>query len=225
MPRVLGVVEAPLRLFGLHLGCRMTIIRIWNDQLLLVSPTPFSQDLANELAEWGRVSYIVAPNLFHHLYVGDYLRAYPEAKLYAFEELAKKRPDLGAFQPLTQADKAQWHNALEIFHFNCGGFREAVFYHVASQTLICTDLVMNFRRGNGIVDTIFKIIYGAYGKFGPTRVVRYFLRQHAQESRQAIDRIASLKIDRIIMAHGEVFEDADAREQFVRSFSWLKAIG
>lgn len=68
----------------------MTIVRLNSGALLLHSPVRLTEDLGKELDALGQVKYVVAPNKFHHLHVGDYVRAYPGAEFYAASGLPEK---------------------------------------------------------------------------------------------------------------------------------------
>ena len=90
----LWVVHHPNRFLGMQFGARMTIIRLPDGSLMLYSPVPISDALAAEIDQLGVVRYLVAPNLFHHLFVADAAARWPAAVLYAPFGLAEKRRDL-----------------------------------------------------------------------------------------------------------------------------------
>ena len=62
--------EHPLSLAGVQLGHRMTVIRLADNELLLHSPVPLSDDLERELQELGEVRYVVAPQSFSRSFSG-----------------------------------------------------------------------------------------------------------------------------------------------------------
>ncbi len=90
----LWVAEQPLKYFGLEVGTRMTVIRLTSGKLMVISPIEMDDATINELNQLGEVIYIVAPNLYHHLFVADFKLCYPHAKLWAVSGLERKRPDL-----------------------------------------------------------------------------------------------------------------------------------
>ncbi len=79
----LWVCEQPLKYLGAELGTRMTAIRLPDRGLFLHSPIALCESLRKELDSLGSVRYAVAPNRFHHLYVGDYVDAYPDVQIFA----------------------------------------------------------------------------------------------------------------------------------------------
>ena len=86
--------EIPLRFFGMQLGTRMTIIRLKNNKLFLHSPTKLNSKLIEEIDNLGKVTFIVAPNKLHHLFLNSYVKQYPKAIFYATPALVKKRKDI-----------------------------------------------------------------------------------------------------------------------------------
>src|SRR2546423_388073 len=92
--RDLWVCEQPLKFLGVEVGCRMTLARLPGNQLLLPSPVRPDAALRAEVDTLGAVRWVIAPNRFHHLFVGHWLAAYPNAQAYAAPGLPKKRPDV-----------------------------------------------------------------------------------------------------------------------------------
>ena len=64
----LWVAEQPLKFMGLPVGTRMTVIRLADNSLLLISPIEITPKIKQQLISLGTVKYLIAPNLFHHLY-------------------------------------------------------------------------------------------------------------------------------------------------------------
>jgi hypothetical protein len=73
---------------------RMAAARLASGELFVGSPIALDAGLADELAALGPVRHLVAPNALHHLFLGDWSRRFPGARLYAAPGLARKRPDL-----------------------------------------------------------------------------------------------------------------------------------
>ncbi|NJR48100.1 MAG: DUF4336 domain-containing protein [Hyellaceae cyanobacterium CSU_1_1] len=62
----LWVAEQPLKFMGLPVGTRMTVIRLADNSLLLISPIAITPEIKQQLNSLGTVRYLIAPNLFHH---------------------------------------------------------------------------------------------------------------------------------------------------------------
>ena len=85
---------------GLRFPARMTVLPLARGQLALVSPVPIDEASAAAIDALGQVEFLIAPNLLHHLYLGDAARRYPEARVLAPSALRKKRPELRIVQAL-----------------------------------------------------------------------------------------------------------------------------
>ena len=90
----LWVAEQPLRYLGVALTTRMTIVRLANGALLVHSPIHLTDELRSAAESAGHVRFIVAPNRFHHLFVADWQKAYPDAQTFCAPGLDAKRADL-----------------------------------------------------------------------------------------------------------------------------------
>ena len=63
------VDSGPMRVLGLPLPIRMTVIRLADGGLILHSPTRFGFELKQDLDRLGRVQHLVAPNSAHWVFV------------------------------------------------------------------------------------------------------------------------------------------------------------
>ena len=109
----LWVLDCPEHTYlGLHLGTRMTVVRLPDGGLLLHSPVRLSASLQEELGALGTVTHVVAPSLYHHLYAGHALEAYPDAQLHGPEALHRKRKDLGFHHVLGETPHRDWQDVL-----------------------------------------------------------------------------------------------------------------
>ncbi|MEL6929182.1 MAG: DUF4336 domain-containing protein, partial [Cyanobacteria bacterium J06600_6] len=96
------VAEQPLKFLGLEVGTRMTVIKLDDDSLVLISPIAIDPKLKQHLDTLGQVKYIIAPNLFHYLYLEPAQNLYPQAKILAPPGLAAKRPNINTDLIFTQ---------------------------------------------------------------------------------------------------------------------------
>ncbi len=83
------------------------VARIGDGKLLAISPGKgFSDADHQDLAEFGEVVAVVAPNGFHHLGVAEWRTRYPNARFFAPKlaqaRIAKKNPDAGTFEDLSE---------------------------------------------------------------------------------------------------------------------------
>lgn len=126
---------------------RTVVIRLDEGSLFILSPIQLTPDIRADIDSLGDVKYLVSPNHLHHLYLGDWSQAYPDARLYASPRLPPKRKDL-TFDKILSTDTAEpeWAGQIDqcIFGSGNGLIDELVFFHRASRTVIFTDLVMDF---------------------------------------------------------------------------------
>ncbi|MGI2853303.1 DUF4336 domain-containing protein [Shewanella algae] len=216
--------------FGLPYTTRMTVVRLDDGALWLHSPIALSDGLLEEVKALGEVSYLLAPNSLHHLFVKDWQQAFPNALSYATEELTKKRRDLhfdqlllGELAGSQHNAKAPWLDELDFCLFQGSPvMQEAVFFHRHSRTLILTDLIENFQP------ECFKAwqrplarISGILAPNGKTPLDwRLSFSFSKPQARKALATILGWQAEKLIIAHGEC-QSRDADRFIRRSFSWL----
>ena len=132
-----------LRFLGLQVGSRMTVVRLPDGGLWVHSPIAMTPELRREVDELGPVRWIVAPNVYHHLYAGDWARLYPDAQLWGAQGLEKKRKDL-RFHGILGRDGPAWPFRSQ--HIAGSFLDETMFFHEPSGTLISCDLFENLHK-------------------------------------------------------------------------------
>lgn len=212
--------EIPKFLKKYDFSTRMTVIGLANGGLFLHSPVRLTDGLRAELDEIGTVRAIVAPNRAHHLFVGDYASAYPDARLYGALGLQNKRKDLVFFGLLGNEARPEWRGEIEQRMVRGAPMlNEVVFFHPATRTLVLTDLVFNVPDGGVWGVPIVCKLMGASGHFGPHRFVRWAIRNKVA-ARQSLGFVMRWDFDRIIMAHGDIVENG-GKEMLRDAFSFL----
>lgn len=167
----LWVAEQPQKFFGLEVGTRMTIIRLSNNLLILISPIKIDSQLQQQLDNLGEVKYIIAPNLFHYLYIAECQKIHPDAQTIAPPELTHKIPNLKIDRVFTQ-DAIAFNSEVE--YTLLAGFQtfvlpkirtvnEVVFYHPLTKTLIITDSAFNLDNSLPLTTQIVGRLIGSYG--------------------------------------------------------------
>jgi hypothetical protein len=220
----LWISDSPLRFLGLEVGARMTVVRLPGGKLLLHSPIAATADLVRDVKALGPVAYLVAPNRLHHLFVGDWQRACPDASTYVAPGLDTKRADLAITGVLAEEPEPGWMGSVD--QVLLGGFpfaNEVVFFHRPSATLIATDLAFNIGPSSPPLTRLAFRLGGAYGRLSPTLLERILVRDRAA-FRQSLERILAWPFERVVMAHGEVSEKG-GREELVRGYSWVLGEG
>lgn len=216
----LWVAERPQRFYGLEVGARMTVIRLADGSLLVHSPLALDAALRRALDVRGPVRFVVAPNRFHHLYAGDLLRAYPEARLWVAPGVERKRPDLAFVDVLGDEAPAEWRNQVDQVFFRGRPLEnEVVFLHRRSRTLVLCDLAFNFGPRAPATTRLVMRLVGGYGRFGPSRIDPFIIRDRIA-ARRSLERILAWDFDRVVIAHGEVLESG-GRGALRAGYTWL----
>lgn len=204
----LWVAERPLRLPVGDIGTRMTIIRLADGSLFLHSPVRLDGPTRQALDARGPVRAVVAPSKVHHFFVGDYVAAYPAARIFGAPGLPEKRRDLMFHGILGDEPPAEWRGDLEQHLFRGAKLmNEVVFFHPATRTLLLTDLAFNVpaHPAAAVRTRLFYWLVGAAGRFGPHRIVRLGIRDK-RAARASVDKILQWDFDRVVVTHGQVLE-------------------
>ncbi|WP_198533034.1 DUF4336 domain-containing protein [Salinivibrio kushneri] len=208
--------------FTLPYTTRMVVVRLADHSLWIHSPIKLTDALRTELASLGMVRYLIAPNQLHHLFLSEWVEAFPDAQLMGTQQVAKKRDDLCFDHCFEDLPEPAWHN--EIAQCLISGspvMTECVFFHRQSQTLIVTDLIENFRP-EAFSPFKRKIAEwaGVTAPNGKTpldwRLSFWF---HKDELAKHIRTLINWTPQRLVMAHGEIVEAAVPH--LLRAFSWL----
>jgi hypothetical protein len=198
----LWTVDHLLRLpGGVPFPTRMTVIRVRDGSLVLLSPIPIDDALAAQLAAEGPVGHIIAPNRFHHLALPGACARYPEARLLGVDGVSQKQPGL-KFEPLAQSQIASLGDSVEAVAIEgAPRLSETVFFHRPSRTLIVTDLVFNVERAPSWASAVMFWMTGTHGRLAQSRAWTLVIND-AKAARKSSERIFEWDFDRLIVAHG-----------------------
>lgn len=206
------------KFFGVETGTRMTLVRLSGGGLFVHSPIALDDALRRTVDELGPVRAVVAPSLFHHLHVGSWMSAYPDAFFGACPGLEWKRPDLAFSAVLADEPHALWATDLEQVYLSARRENEVVFFHRASRTMICSDALLNLSQHASPGTRLVARLMGNHSP-GAGWPERLMIRERSLARRQ-VDRVLAWDIDRIVLAHGALVE-SDGRETVRRAYAWL----
>lgn len=212
-------IAFPLKVGGMQFGTRSTIVRLADGGLAVFSPGPFSNDDMAAIGKLGRVRWLIAPNLFHHLYLPAAQAAFPASKTLAAPGLLSKRPKLTADTELPQQGQSPLTGVESIFVAGMPKVNESVFFHAESQTLIVTDLAFNFSANIAGFSKLAMRLNGCHGKFTPSRLCKSWMQDRTAVA-NAIAKIQALPFRRIVVCHGDLVE-RDAQQTFRQAFEFL----
>lgn len=204
--------------FGVETGTRMTIVRLADGGLFVNSPVGLDDETRRAVDALGPVRAVMAPSVFHHLSVGQWMTAYPNAVFGACPGLEWKRPDLAFTCVVADEPHEVWRNDLEQVYFSARRENEVVFFHRASKTMICCDSLLNL-SGHPKASTRF--VARLMGNRAPgVGWVEPLMVRDRRLARRQVDRILAWDIDKISLAHGPVVQ-GDGREVVCQAYAWL----
>lgn len=206
------VLEASQRFFGLEVGARMTVLKL-GDDLLIHSPVEIDPSAITHL---GNPRWVLAPNLFHHLYIKPFSDAGME--LWAAPGLPEKRADIN-FSGVIEHDTHPFGEDIQVLPLECFPMtNEIVLLHRPSRTLVVCDLVFNLPpTAPWLTRTAMRCLCG-YPGCSTTLIERVGIRR--QVARHELGIIANWDFDRVIMAHGDIIETG-GKKALIDAFGWL----
>jgi len=119
---------------------RAVVAKLPSGGLWLHSPNDLDDAVRAELDALGPLEHVVAPNQFHHAFLGRWHRACPDAVVHGAPGLAEKKPDHHFDRVLTGEPDPAWGGVFD--QRLIGGaakVNEVVFLHRPSRTLLLTD--------------------------------------------------------------------------------------
>ncbi|KAF2112611.1 hypothetical protein BDV96DRAFT_580010 [Lophiotrema nucula] len=240
VPNTVTTFSVPFLRFGrIKVGGRGTAVRLQNGSVAVFSPVALTDEVKAKISSMGEVRYITAMDIEHHIFIGPWHQAYPNAKVIGPEGLPEKRQKQGnenvpfstvfkAKQPATIDPEfdAEFDYEYVYGHIN----KELVFNHKPTKTLIEADLLFNLPAteqfsktgqdaGSGILTKIFCYLQSTKGK-AQQRVIWYGTSSGDKPGfTQSVAKINGWDFDRIVPCHGDVIESG-AKGIFSRIMAW-----
>lgn len=208
---------------GFRYPTRMVVIRLSGGGLFVWSPVALCAGLKAEVEAVGEVRHLVAPNSLHHLFLGEWRQAYPQARLHAAPGLQQRRPDLPFDSELSDTTAPEWIADLDQVVVRGNAITtEVVFFHRRSGSVLFTDLIQQFQPGwftgwRALVARLDLMV--AAEASVPRKFRAAFVDRGA--ARAALRRILEWPSSKVLMAHGVPVEH-DAQAFIARAFGWLK---
>jgi hypothetical protein len=211
-----------------------------NGSLAVFSPIALTDDVKTKVASLGEVKYITALDIEHHIFLGPWHSAYPNAKVLGPEGLPEKRQKqnnepvpfshvFSASKPSTSIDPdfdAEFDYEFVSAHMN----KEIVFNHKPSRTLIQADLIFNYpaneqfsKAGVSATSGILTKLFGAFTNTqgnGQRRLNWYGTSAGDRAGfARSMARIDKWEFERIVGCHGDVIESG-GKGIFRHIFQW-----
>ena len=211
---------------GFAFPTRSVIIRLRTGELWIWSPIKLDDKLRNEIQSIGRPAHLVSPNKLHHLFLGEWHAAFPDAALWGPASTIRKRGDLPFQAPLVDEPPVAWAGQIDQCWFR-GSFvmDEIVFFHLPSRSAILADLSENFSSKwllenwapwQRALARLSSIVEGK--GYAPLDWRLTFI--HRQKLREAKAKVLSWNPSKVVMAHGR-WQAENGKEFLARAFEWI----
>lgn len=216
------------RSFYIHIcNTKALPVRLQNGTLAVFSPVALTDETRTRMSKMGTVKYITATDQEHHIFLDEWHKAFPDAKVIGPDSLAPKREKSGQALPWSVLFKkseattidADFDREFDYEYVDAHANKELVFNHKPSRTLIEADLLFNLPATEqmsksgvsphaGLLTKLFVAINNTQG----SAIWQKRFMWHAisagdrQGFNKSIAKIDGWDFDRIIPCHGDVIE-------------------
>jgi hypothetical protein len=219
----LYAIDGPtVSFFGVPYPTRMALVRLSDGSAWVWSPIALTEELARDIQSIGRVRRIVSPNKLHHLFLQEWAVRWPEARLYAPPDLARRKPAIHFHAELNDEPDPSWAPDIDQVIFRGSvAMAEVAFFHRASRTAIIGDLIQRFAEEqiSGWKGVVMRL-GGVVGEHGgtPCDWRASFLRRGP--ARAALQKLLAWNPERLLIAHGQCAHTG-AREIIEAALRWM----
>jgi hypothetical protein len=186
---------------GVVMPLSSIVLRLSDRSLLVYSPIKLDDEQVAAINTQGEVKHIVAPNLYHHLYVKAAHERWPAARLHAAPGLKDKRSDLEiehdlGVQPIdSSVDVEVVGGAPKI--------NEAVLFHKPSGAVLVADFMFNVTEHKTFMTKLALSVMGVGGKQLKQSRLWGVLGKDRAALRASIDRMLGWNIQMLVPVHGD----------------------
>ncbi|KAG6840431.1 hypothetical protein C0991_006743 [Blastosporella zonata] len=196
-------------------GGRSTAIKLKTGGVWVLASTPLEPETKAKIDEMGTVKYIVGADAVHYLYIGEFKKAYPEAKLIAPVEAIKNHPDKslvfdGAWGRDPPNTLYGFEDEIKACFFSGFKNKDVAFLHVDSKVLIEADLLFNLPANEQYSKSSTSASIPFISGLSPTSWLHPRFLWGLGTDKVAMKRdaktVASWDFEKIIPCHGDVIE-------------------
>jgi hypothetical protein len=196
----------PIRFLTFPYELRCTVVDLGGGSLFVHSPVQLVV-AAEAVASIGRIEHIVTPNKLHHLFLGEWQAAFPEARLHAPPGLRAKRPDLSFCNDLQDGAPVAWEHGS-----TSGSYEEASSWRKWSSSIDPR------ARSYSATSSRITIHVPSVCCTGSSRARTGCWRR--QEARRTVEELLSWRPRRVLVMHGPTVEH-EATAFLRQAFRWL----
>jgi hypothetical protein len=213
------------------------------------SPVALTDDVKAKVTSMGgNVGYLIAPDMEHHIFISEWKKAYPEARIIGPDGLPEKRakqkddkisPD--EFFMVFEKDKKKSMTITP--EFDADFEYEYVDGHVSKEIVLCykpdkvlleADLLFNLpaneqysrvpeaeREPKGLSNKLFRSVQTTEGDLKWTRRFQWYAQSSKDRNsfNESIERIDTWDFVTIIPCHGDTMEN-DGKDRFRKVLEW-----
>lgn len=219
----LYVAEGPIvSFYGFPYPTRMAVVRLSGGDTWVWSPVALTDELRREVDAIGPVRFIVSPNKIHHLFLEEWTRQWPSARLYAPPGLASRKPDISFNANLRDDPDPAWEADIDQVIFRGSlAMEEVVFFHRASSTAIFCDLIQRHMQENisgwkGMLMRLDSLV-GEHGSTPREWRASFLNRKLTRTARQ---KVLDWNPNRLLIAHGECAQTG-AQTIIKEALNWI----
>ena len=209
--------------YGFPYPTRMALVRLANGDLWVWSPVDLDAELRSEVDALGPVRHLVSPNKIHHLFLGVWAEAWPEARLYASPGLVPRRKDLHFDAELGDIPDPTWDGQIDqVVVRGSFAMEEVLFFHRRSSTCLVCDLIQRHdkKKQSGWKGCLMRLD-GLVGPDGSTpREWRLSFVNRAR-ARTALETALRWQPEHLVIAHGE-WAPTDGAAALRHGLRWLR---
>ncbi|KAH6651862.1 beta-lactamase-like protein [Truncatella angustata] len=243
-------LSVPFSRFGLvRVGGRGTIVRLTTGSLAVISPVALTPEVKAKVAELGgNVAYLVASDIEHHIFISEWAKEYPNAKLVGPQGLQEKREKANdekigkekfnfIYTPENHQDNnidADFAANFEVEYMDSHPNKEIVLFYKPEKILIQADLMFNLpcveqysrvpeaeKSSHGLANKLFNGLQSTEGEAkGIKRFLWYAMSAGNRPAfNKSVQRIDAWDFDTIIPCHGETMI-GNGKQLFRKVFEW-----
>lgn len=218
-------------------------VKLASGNLAVFSPVALTPEAKEKTDAFGTVKYLAALDIEHHIFLGAWHQAYPDAKVIAMEGLPEKRAKqkneevkfdvvFKAGEKDTTTVDEEFDNEFDYEFIDAHANKELVFNYKRERTLIEADLIFNlpaleqYSKSNedphtGLLTRIFKRLNNTLGNAVWQRRFIWYAASSGDRPgfNRSIGKIDKWDFDRLIPCHGDVIETG-AKGVFRNVLGW-----
>ncbi|KAF2834348.1 hypothetical protein M501DRAFT_990324 [Patellaria atrata CBS 101060] len=226
-----------------HSRCRtnntLQIVRLPSGGVAVFSPISLTPAVKEAAKALGEVKYITASDIEHHMSLGDWHDAFPQAKLIGPEGLPEKRAKQNMAIPFsiiidknTKGVDPEFDAVFDFEYVQAHQNKEIVFNYKPDRTLIQADLIFNLPANEqfsksgtspeaGLLTKLWIHVTNTRGRaLGQQRLIWYAISRSDREGfGRSMKKINTWDFDRVIPCHGDVIESG-GKGIFQKIMTW-----